>query len=200
MPARGKLIAKHHKFLDKVHMDIVFGHCMALGGTATLSFLWMLPPVTHGSMACKQHHQQVLYWHSKHSKSKQTQVLTQKHITPTSIKRSPAVQLCVTSINIAASLLHQLDDRPLMAIGLVEATWKTVVRSGWRAQLCRSTCSNHAQSSSRTSRSTSYYSVRTRVGTKPDSSTWFELFSSPSATLTIKLKDLLLNLIPKHKR
>eukprot|EP00956_Cyclotella_meneghiniana_P020073 scaffold34974_cov72-Cyclotella_meneghiniana.AAC.2 len=58
-----------------------------------------------------------------------------------------------------------------MAIGLVEATWKTVVRSGWRAQLCRSTCSNHAQSSSRTSRSTSYYSVRTRVGSASKSNT-----------------------------
>eukprot|EP00956_Cyclotella_meneghiniana_P030527 scaffold77041_cov51-Cyclotella_meneghiniana.AAC.7 len=32
MPARGKPITKRRKFLDKVHMDIVFGDCMALGG------------------------------------------------------------------------------------------------------------------------------------------------------------------------
>jgi hypothetical protein len=31
-PPRGKPIKKRRKFLDKVHMDIVFGDCMALGG------------------------------------------------------------------------------------------------------------------------------------------------------------------------
>ena len=31
-PARGKPIKKHRKYLDKVHMDIVYGDCPALGG------------------------------------------------------------------------------------------------------------------------------------------------------------------------
>lgn len=31
-PPRGKPIKKRRKFLDKVHLDIVFGDCMALGG------------------------------------------------------------------------------------------------------------------------------------------------------------------------
>eukprot|EP00956_Cyclotella_meneghiniana_P017958 scaffold29652_cov22-Cyclotella_meneghiniana.AAC.1 len=31
MPVRGKPITKRRKFLDKVHMDIVFGDCVALG-------------------------------------------------------------------------------------------------------------------------------------------------------------------------
>lgn len=32
MPSRGKTIKKRRKYLDKVHMDIVFGDCMSLGG------------------------------------------------------------------------------------------------------------------------------------------------------------------------
>lgn len=31
-PDKGKPIKKHRKYLDKVHMDIVFGDCLALGG------------------------------------------------------------------------------------------------------------------------------------------------------------------------
>jgi transposase InsO family protein len=31
-PNKGKPITKHRKYLDKVHMDIVFGDCMSLGG------------------------------------------------------------------------------------------------------------------------------------------------------------------------
>ena len=31
-PSHGKPIQKHRKFLDKAHLDIVFGDCMALGG------------------------------------------------------------------------------------------------------------------------------------------------------------------------
>ncbi len=31
-PARGMILREHHKNLDKVHLDIVFGDCLALGG------------------------------------------------------------------------------------------------------------------------------------------------------------------------
>ena len=32
MPPHGKTIKKHRRYLDKVHMDIIFGDCVALGG------------------------------------------------------------------------------------------------------------------------------------------------------------------------
>jgi len=31
-PPKGKPIKRHRKYLDKVHMDIIFGDCVALGG------------------------------------------------------------------------------------------------------------------------------------------------------------------------
>ena len=42
-PPCGKALCKCRKFLDKVHMDIAFGGCFALGGFDMLSSLLILP-------------------------------------------------------------------------------------------------------------------------------------------------------------
>ena len=42
-PLCGKVLRKCRTFLDKVHMDIVFGDCVTLWGFVTLSYLLMLP-------------------------------------------------------------------------------------------------------------------------------------------------------------
>jgi hypothetical protein len=59
-PPRGKLIKKHRKFLDKVHMDIVFGDCLSLGGfkyallldDVSTRYCWMygLPSLTSSTI------------------------------------------------------------------------------------------------------------------------------------------------------
>eukprot|EP00804_Cyclotella_cryptica_P030273 CCRYP_019237-RA/>CCRYP_019237-RA protein AED:0.06 eAED:0.03 QI:0/0/0/1/0/0/3/0/1322 len=184
-PPRGKPIKKRRRFLDKVHMDIVFGDCLSLGGykyalllvdvatwyswifglqsltgTAILSAFeafvaeaGSVPTTFHADFDKKLIGGSALRWiHSNHSR----------------IKAAPAS--------------HQSSN------GLVEATWKTIVKMD-RAYLTEK----------QMSREFWFYAVKhaTRMmnhipgrlgrrlvspfelvhGVKPDSTTWFELFS-----------------------
>ena len=55
-PAKGKPIKNQRQFLDKVHMDIVFGDCLALGGHRYAQLLVMYLQDTVGSMVCHHYH------------------------------------------------------------------------------------------------------------------------------------------------
>eukprot|EP00804_Cyclotella_cryptica_P016077 CCRYP_004202-RA/>CCRYP_004202-RA protein AED:0.18 eAED:-0.12 QI:0/0/0/1/0.5/0.33/3/0/1917 len=184
-PPRGKPLTKRRQFLDKVHMDIVFGDCLSLGGfkyalllvDVATRYSWIfglqsltctaitdaldsfvseagsVPRTFHADFDKKLIGGSALRWiHSHHSQ----------------IKAAPASR---QSSN-----------------GLVEATWKTIVKMA-RAYLTEK----------QMTREFWFYAVKhaTRMmnyipgrmgrrlaspfelvhGVKPDSTTWFELFS-----------------------
>eukprot|EP00956_Cyclotella_meneghiniana_P032302 scaffold88129_cov23-Cyclotella_meneghiniana.AAC.1 len=184
MPARGKPITKRRKFLDKVHMDIVYGDCVALGGyryalllvDVATRYTWIYGMQTTSAadiiLALEAFKADTgTYPKTYHAD------FDQKLIGGAALR-----YINKHSRIIAAPARRQSSN------GLVEATWKTIVRMA-RAYITEK----------QVSREFWFFAVRHAViminqvpgrlgrrlttpfelvhGTKPDSSTWFELFS-----------------------
>eukprot|EP00804_Cyclotella_cryptica_P009045 CCRYP_003142-RA/>CCRYP_003142-RA protein AED:0.35 eAED:0.14 QI:0/0/0/1/1/1/2/0/1801 len=184
-PPRGKQIKKRRRYLDKVHMDIVFGDCLSLGG---YKYALLLVDVA-----------------TRYSWIFGLQTLTGTDITAAldafvaeagSIHRTFHTDYDKKLIGGSAlRWIHSHNSRVIAAPasrqssnGLVESTWKTIVKMA-RAYLTEK----------QMSREFWFYAVKhaTRMmnyipgrmgrrlvspfelvhGTKPDATTWFKLFS-----------------------
>lgn len=184
MPNRGKTITKRRKFLDKVHLDIVFGDCMALGGyryalllvDVATRYAWIYGMQTVSSADIIQALESFTADTGTHPKTYHAD-FDQKLIGGAALR-----YINKNSRIIAAPARRQSSN------GLVEATWKTIVRMA-RAYITEK----------QVGREFWYFAVRHAViminqipgrlgrrlttpfelvyGVKPDSSTWFELFS-----------------------
>jgi hypothetical protein len=184
MPNRGKPITKRRRFLDKVHLDIVFGDCVALGGyryalllvDVATRYTWLYGMQTVSSADIIQaletfHSDTGTYPKTFHADFDQKLIggAALRHIN----------KHCRI---IAAPARRQSSN------GLVESTWKTIVRMA-RAYITEK----------QVGREFWYFAIRHAAamlnqvpgrlgrklttpfelvyGVKPDSSTWFELFS-----------------------
>ena len=184
MPNRGKPITKRRKFLDKVHMDIVFGDCMALGGfryalllvDVATRYAWIYGMGTVSSADI------ILALESFKAEAGAYPKTFHADFDQKLIGGAALRHINQHSRIIAAPARRQSSN------GLVEATWKTIVRMA-RAYITEK----------QVSREFWYFAIRHAVtminqvpgrlgrrlttpfelgyGTKPDSSTWFELFS-----------------------
>lgn len=184
MPNRGKPITKRRKFLDKVHMDIVFGDCMALGGfryalllvDVSTRYTWLYGMATVSSADIIQALEAFRADTGTHPKTYHAD-FDQKLIGGSALR-----YINKHSRIIAAPARRQSSN------GLVESTWKTIVRMA-RAYITEKQVGRefwffairHAalminQVPGRLGRrlTTPFEIVH---GIKPDSSTWFELFS-----------------------
>eukprot|EP00804_Cyclotella_cryptica_P026709 CCRYP_007942-RA/>CCRYP_007942-RA protein AED:0.35 eAED:0.34 QI:0/0/0/0.66/0.5/0.33/3/0/1904 len=184
-PPRGKPLTKRRQFLDKVHMDIVFGDCLSLGG---YKYALLLVDVA-----------------TRYSWIFGLQSLTGTAITDAldsfaseagSVPRTFHADFDKNLIGGAAlRWIHSHQSRVKAAPasrqssnGLVEATWKTIVKMA-RAYLTEKqmNCEFWFYAVKHATRMMNYIPGRMgrRLaspfelvhGTKPDSTTWFELFS-----------------------
>eukprot|EP00956_Cyclotella_meneghiniana_P012602 scaffold17913_cov36-Cyclotella_meneghiniana.AAC.1 len=184
MPNRGKPIKKRRKYLDKVHLDIVFGDCLSLGGyryalilvDVATRFTWIYGMQTVSSADIIFALECFKADAGAYPKTFRAD-FDQKLIGGAALRH-----INKHSRIIAAPARRQSSN------GLVESTWKTVVRMA-RAYITEK----------QVSREFWFFAIRHAViminqipgrlgrrlttpfelvyGVKPDSSTWFELFS-----------------------
>eukprot|EP00956_Cyclotella_meneghiniana_P031975 scaffold85846_cov40-Cyclotella_meneghiniana.AAC.3 len=184
MPNRGKPLKKRRKFLDKVHMDIVYGDCVALGGYRYALILVDLAT-------------RYAWFYGMHTMSSADIILALETFKADTGSYPKTFHADFDQKLIGGAALRHINKhsriiaapaRRQSSNGLVESTWKTAVRMA-RAYITEKQVSRefwffairHAlimmnQIPGRLGRrlTTPHELV---YGTKPDSSTWFELFS-----------------------